>query len=112
MKRALLASLGLLVGSALAHAQSAAAPDPARLFDYDRKQPLDIQEKATYDRNGVRVIDLSYASPRQGRVTPSWSCRAERGRLRPSCSATGAAATAPNFCRKPSSTRRPAPFLC
>jgi cephalosporin-C deacetylase-like acetyl esterase len=69
MKRALLASLGLLVGSALAHAQSAAAPDPARLFDYDRKQPLDIQEKATYDRNGVRVIDLSYASPRQGRVT-------------------------------------------
>src|SRR5262249_17690311 len=69
MKRASLASLALLLGSTLGHPQSATASDSARWFAYDRKQPLDIQEKATYDRYGVRVIDLTCASPRQGRVT-------------------------------------------
>lgn len=56
--------------SSAAYAQEKSAADSARLFDYDAKQPLDIQQIRTYDRDGgVKVFDLTYASPRQGRVT-------------------------------------------
>ncbi|HZS07184.1 MAG TPA: acetylxylan esterase [Blastocatellia bacterium] len=44
-------------------------PDSVRhLFDYDQKAPLDIKETGTLDRNGVKVIDLTFASPKGGRV--------------------------------------------
>ncbi|MEA2602920.1 MAG: hypothetical protein QOF89_3912 [Acidobacteriota bacterium] len=39
-----------------------------RLFDYDAKAPLEIQEAGTENRGTVRVVDLSYASPMGGRV--------------------------------------------
>lgn len=38
------------------------------LFAYDAQAPLDIQEVGRQQRSGVTVIDLSYASPRGGRV--------------------------------------------
>jgi len=37
-------------------------------FDYDRKAPLDIREEHREERDGATIIDLSYASPRGGRV--------------------------------------------
>jgi hypothetical protein len=37
-------------------------------FDYDAKQPLDIQITQTYEREGYKVYDLSYVSPLGGRV--------------------------------------------
>jgi dienelactone hydrolase len=40
-----------------------------RMYDYDRNQPLDVQEKVLHERDGVKVYDLSYASPKGGRVT-------------------------------------------
>ncbi len=40
----------------------------ARLYEYDQKAPLDVQEKAVEDKEGIQVHDLSYASPRSGRV--------------------------------------------
>jgi cephalosporin-C deacetylase-like acetyl esterase len=40
----------------------------AHQFDYDRKAPLDIREEHREGRDGATVIDLSYASPRGGRV--------------------------------------------
>ncbi len=39
------------------------------LFDYDSKAPLDIGEKLLYERDGVKVLDITYASPKIGRVT-------------------------------------------
>ena len=39
-----------------------------RALDYDAKAPLEIQEAGTEQRGGVRIVDLSYASPLGGRV--------------------------------------------
>lgn len=55
-------------------AQTAVAADEQfeslkRMYDYDRQQPLDVQEKVLHEREGVKVYDLSYASPKGGRVT-------------------------------------------
>ena len=40
----------------------------AREFDYDRNALLDVREEHREEREGAIVIDLSYASPRGGRV--------------------------------------------
>lgn len=37
-------------------------------FDYDRKRPLDVQEVGVKEYDGVKVHDITYASPRGGRV--------------------------------------------
>jgi dienelactone hydrolase len=39
-----------------------------RQFDYDRKAPLGVVELSRQDRDGVTIVDLTYASPRGGRV--------------------------------------------
>jgi dienelactone hydrolase len=42
--------------------------DLVRQFDYDKKAALDVIEIGRQKRDGVTVIDLTYASPRAGRV--------------------------------------------
>jgi cephalosporin-C deacetylase-like acetyl esterase len=44
--------------------------DPALLrhFDYDQKAPLDVQEAGVEHRGEVAIHDISYASPKGGRV--------------------------------------------
>jgi dienelactone hydrolase len=44
-------------------------PELARMFDYDRNAPLDLKENGVEDRDGVKVHDITYASPKGGRVT-------------------------------------------
>ncbi len=39
-----------------------------RHWDYDRSQPLDIQQAGLQDRDGVKVYDLSYATPTDART--------------------------------------------
>jgi dienelactone hydrolase len=39
------------------------------LYDYDQHAPLDIQEKGVEDRGGIKIHDISFASPKGGRVT-------------------------------------------
>src|SRR6266478_9586273 len=41
---------------------------PSRAFDYNPKAPLDIQEAGVEHRGSVAVHDISYASPKGGRV--------------------------------------------
>lgn len=41
----------------------------ARLYDYDSGLPLDVKETPLFDTNGVRAYDVSYTSPKGGRVT-------------------------------------------
>ena len=40
-----------------------------RMFLYDRKMPLDVREIGVENRDGIQVHDISYASPKGGRVT-------------------------------------------
>lgn len=65
-------SLTLLLACAAAgFGQSAAPPrfdELVRQFDYDAKAPLDVKEIGRAKREGATVIDLTYASPRGGRV--------------------------------------------
>ncbi len=41
---------------------------PSRAFDYNPKAPLDIQEAGVEHRGSVAIHDISYASPKGGRV--------------------------------------------
>lgn len=42
--------------------------DLVRHFDYDRSAPLEVKEISVVAREGAKVHDLTYASPRGGRV--------------------------------------------
>jgi cephalosporin-C deacetylase-like acetyl esterase len=44
------------------------APELLRHFDYDQKAPLDLQEVGVEQRGEVAIHDISYASPKGGRV--------------------------------------------
>jgi cephalosporin-C deacetylase-like acetyl esterase len=66
-------ALVLLTCSALPqNLPSQPAPDFNKLvhqFDYDPKAPLDVRETIIDRKDGVTIRDVSYASPRGGRVT-------------------------------------------
>src|SRR5262249_48344069 len=40
-----------------------------RQFDYDASQPLNVEQVLLHEREGVKVYDVSYVSPKGGRVT-------------------------------------------
>jgi len=61
----LLLSAVLLAAAIPLFAQDA---DVLRHFDYDQKAPLDVQEVGVEHRGDVAVHDISYASPKVGRV--------------------------------------------
>lgn len=60
----------LTLGVALLARPPEQAPDPAAHghFDYDRKAPLELREHGVELRGDVSVRDISYASPKGGRV--------------------------------------------
>ena len=58
-------------GAASGQTAAANAPrfeDLVRHFDYDAKSPFDVREVGRDRRGDVTVVDLTYASPRGGRV--------------------------------------------
>jgi dienelactone hydrolase len=65
--------LALLVAVAAARAAEKSTKSPrfddlVRQFDYDRNELLNIREEHKEERDGATVIELSYDSPRGGRV--------------------------------------------
>jgi len=50
-------------------AQNQSIDELRRTFDYDQKAPLDIKVVSVMNRDGVRINDITYASPKNGRVT-------------------------------------------
>lgn len=44
------------------------AADVVSLFEYDRTAPLDVKEVGTKDHKGAKVVELTYPSPKGGRV--------------------------------------------
>ncbi len=69
MKKFLYPLLLVLVFCGLAATQSKNSNELRRMFDYDRNMPLDVKEVGVENRNGIQVHDISYASPKGGRVT-------------------------------------------
>jgi dienelactone hydrolase len=49
-------------------------------FEYDQNAPLDVKEVGVINRRGVRIHDITYASPKGGRVTAYLVVPATRGR--------------------------------
>ncbi|HEX8500309.1 MAG TPA: hypothetical protein VF659_06935 [Pyrinomonadaceae bacterium] len=71
MTRALLLLTFVLTCSAVVFGQADARPrfeELVRQFDYDAKAALDVREVGRERRGGATVVDLTYASPRGGRV--------------------------------------------
>lgn len=62
-------------------AQNQSINDLRRLFDYDQNAPLDIREVGVVNRDGVQIHDITYASPKSGRVTAYLVVPARRGRF-------------------------------
>ncbi|HKW35373.1 MAG TPA: hypothetical protein VJN92_20340 [Candidatus Acidoferrum sp.] len=58
-------TLGLLL---LASAWAVLAQNAEHAFDYDQHAPLDVQEKGVTRHGDSSVLDISYASPKGGRV--------------------------------------------
>jgi dienelactone hydrolase len=69
MKRYVAAVLIGLVASQAARAGGDSLEDLKSLYRYDANQPLDARLEVLYEREGVKVYDLTYASPKGGRVT-------------------------------------------
>ncbi|HKC63148.1 MAG TPA: hypothetical protein VKB86_05895, partial [Pyrinomonadaceae bacterium] len=62
--------LALIAASLIAYGQETKTDFASllRQFDYDRNAPLDVREVGREQRGDVTIIDLTYASPRGGRV--------------------------------------------
>jgi dienelactone hydrolase len=73
--RTLLAAIWLLTASSV----FAQASNNSRGFDYDQKAPLDVQEAGVENRGDVAIQDISYASPKGGRVPAYLVVPAGRG---------------------------------
>lgn len=58
----------LVVCSGNAFAQVKSFRELVRLYDYDRKAPLDVKEVSVEDRDGIKVHDISYVGAGRGRV--------------------------------------------
>jgi len=69
MKQLLVLLVVLLAVAVSPRAQVDDIQNLKHLYDYDSTQPLDMRDSLMYEENGVRVHDISYASPRSGRVT-------------------------------------------
>ncbi|MDQ3819014.1 MAG: hypothetical protein M3362_15245, partial [Acidobacteriota bacterium] len=70
MMKAVWLCLILVAASMVAYGQAATTDFTSllRQFDYDRDAPIDVREVGREKRGDVTVIDLTYASPRGGRV--------------------------------------------
>lgn len=67
-KRGVLALLFILTFCMPSFPQSESPRRVAALFDYDQRAPLDIETKKVEERNGVHLNDITYISPKGGRV--------------------------------------------
>jgi len=62
------ALLPLFLVPVLTAAAAAPNPETLRLFDYDAKAPLDVKVVSTEKKGTVTVQEITYASPKGGRV--------------------------------------------
>jgi dienelactone hydrolase len=61
----------LLIWAAMVQAapgQEASFRELLKMYEYDSRAPLDLKEHSAMDRAGLKVLDVSYLSPKGGRV--------------------------------------------
>lgn len=63
------ALLLVITESGIAFAQAKPIGKLRQMFDYEQSLPLDVKELGVEDISGTSVQDISYASPKGGRVT-------------------------------------------
>ena len=80
MRRILLLALLAAATCQTALAQNPSIDELRRIFDYDQKAPLDIKEVGVIKRDDALIHDITYASPKNGRVTAYLVVPARRGR--------------------------------
>lgn len=79
--RNLFIALVLVISSyGIAFTQIKSINELRQMFAYDRSLPLEVKENGVEDRNGVRVHDISYQSPKGGRVSAYLVVPAEKRR--------------------------------
>lgn len=69
MKNLLVALMLFITSCAVAAGQAQPIAELRRMFDYERGLPLDVKEGGVEAKGGASVHDISYASPKGGRVT-------------------------------------------
>lgn len=69
MRYVFIASMLVITSCGIAFAQAKSIGELRQMFDYARSLPLDVKEIGIEERNGVRIHDFSYQSPKGGRVT-------------------------------------------
>jgi len=81
MKRVFCLLILVVASCEAVFAQSESIDELRRLFDYDQNAPLDVKEVAVINRNGVSIHDITYASPKGGRITAYLVVPVRRGRF-------------------------------
>ncbi|HLM59951.1 MAG TPA: acetylxylan esterase [Pyrinomonadaceae bacterium] len=70
MRNFTLALLFVVIASCeIAFSQAKPIDELRQMFDYQKNAPLDVKENAVEEKNGVSIHDISYASPKGGRVS-------------------------------------------
>jgi dienelactone hydrolase len=65
----------------IAFSQAEGIDELRQMFDYQRNAPLDVKENGVEQKNGVRIHDVSYASPKGGRVSAYLVVPSRKGRF-------------------------------
>lgn len=81
MKKLFWLLLLITVSSPAVSAQKLSIDELKRTFEYDQNAPLDVKKVSVINRDGVRIHDITYASPKSGRVTAYLVVPARRGRF-------------------------------
>ena len=69
MRRLFIILLLIIAAGAGIVAQSRSFRELQQMFAYDRSLPLEVKETRVQQKDGVRIHDISYQSPKGGRVT-------------------------------------------
>lgn len=70
MRNFILALVFIVIASCeIAFSQAKSIDELRKMFDYQQNAPLDVKENGVEDKNGASIHDISYASPKGGRVT-------------------------------------------
>jgi dienelactone hydrolase len=81
MKKIIWVLLLVIASGESVSAQNQPINELRRLFDYDQNALLDVKEVGVINRNGVRIHDITYASPKSGRVTAYLIVPNKKGRF-------------------------------
>lgn len=68
MKKLFGSFLLLVAMSQVSPGQVASFRELLKMYEYDSRAPLDLKEHGAQDRDGLKALDVSYLSPKGGRV--------------------------------------------